>query len=236
MLLVVTATPREAAPLVAALTDVSPTSIHGVAAGCGWLGPVEVTIATTGIGRAATSFVLSRLLLTEPVGVLQVGVGGAFVPSGLAVGDLALATTDTYADLGVRTDAGWIAAEELGFPLVESDGGPIFDTFPCHPAATEAVAAALDIRTGPFITTETVTGTAAVAGELHARHAPLIESMEGAAAAHACTLTGTSFVQLRGASNLVGPRDREAWRLDDAIDAAATAAARALPVIAEVLS
>lgn len=236
MLLVVTATPREAAPLVAALADVSPTAIHGVAAGCGWIGDLEVTVATTGIGRAATAFVLSRLLLTEPDAVVQVGVGGAFAGGDLEVGSVALATSDTYADLGVRTDDGWIDAEGLGFPLIETEAGPVYDTFPCHDPATTAAAALVGAPTGPFVTTETVTGTDDVAAELTARHRALVESMEGAAAAHACTLTGTPFVQLRGVSNVVGRRDRDGWRLDDAIAAAAAATLRVLPTIAEATS
>lgn len=233
MLLVVAATPREAAPLVSSLVDLSPATVHGVAVGVGSIAGIDVALATTGIGRAGCAFVLSRLLLSEPDAVLQVGVGGAF-ESALDVGEVALATTDTYADLGVRTDDGWIGPAQLGFPLVERDGAVHDATFPCHREATAAAASVLGVPTGPFVTLETVTSTDESASDLVARYAPLVESMEGAAVAHVCSLTDTPFVQLRAASNVVGRRDRTAWRLDDAIAAAAEAAHRVLPTIAEV--
>lgn len=46
-----------------------------------------------------------------------------------------------------------------------------------------------------------------------------IESMEGAACHYLALLTGTAFYQIRGISNRVEPRNREAWRVNDAIDA-----------------
>ena len=218
---------------MSSLAGLSPSMVHGVAVGAGVIEGVEVALATTGIGRAGCAFVLSRLLLDEPDAVVQVGVGGAFEAE-LGVGEVALATTDTYADLGVRTDDGWAGPAQLGFPLVERDGEVHDATFACHPEATAAAASVLGVATGPFVTVETVTSSDEGAADLVARYAPLVESMEGAAAAHVCRLTGTPFVQIRAASNIVGLRDRDAWRLDDAIAAAAGAARRVLLTIAEV--
>ena len=61
---------------------------------------------------------------------------------------------------------------------------------------------------------------------------PLVESMEGAAAAHVCALYGVPFLEVRGISNLVGDRDRAAW---DVEGAAARAGARS-PAIAARLT
>ena len=49
--------------------------------------------------------------------------------------------------------------------------------------------------------------------------------MEGAAAAHICTLYGVPFLEIRGISNLVMDRDRGSWRLERAAEVAARAAA-----------
>ncbi|MFN2557259.1 MAG: futalosine hydrolase [Nitriliruptorales bacterium] len=235
VLLVVTATDREAAPLRLALTGARPVSIQGVRADDGLLDDTRVRLAVCGIGRASTAFHLARLLLDRPQAVLQVGVGGAF-PEGPPLGGIALATEDVYADLGVATEEGWLAAEAVGIPLLERGGTRFYNVFPCAPAPTAAAAASLDAPRGRFVTVETVTGSAARAGELARRHRPIVESMEGAAAAHACALDDVPFVQLRAISNVVGPRDRSAWRLDGAVRTAANAASEVAATVLEAVS
>lgn len=229
MLLVVAATDREVTPLRTRLTSSTPHAVAGCEVVDGLLDGAPVRLAVTGLARANTAFHLGRLLLAEPpAAVLQVGVGGTFDPDRAPLGTVALATTDAYGDVGVRTDDGWLTTEDLGFALTpEAAAG----RFACDVGATEAVAGRLGAPRGPFVTVETVTGTDRAAAELRARHDPLVESMEGAAAAHACTLAGVAFVELRGVSNVVGARERGAWRLDDAIEAVTRAALRAAPTV-----
>lgn len=235
MLLVVTATASEAAPLRDALSGPRAAQLHGVPTVDGSLHGLPIRTAVTGVARAATAFTLSRLLLEPPRACLQFGIGGSFDVDRLALTDVAVAQRDTYADLGVRTEDGWLTAEELGFPLVERGGQRWYATFPCHPEASRAVADELGAPLEPFATVETVTGTRAVAAKLLGRTQALVESMEGAAAAHACLAVGVPFVQVRAASNAVGPRDRAGWRLEEAVRAAAAAALRTLPVLHDTL-
>ncbi|MDQ4130882.1 MAG: futalosine hydrolase [Actinomycetota bacterium] len=232
MLLVVTATDREAAPFRTALRGRCPVDVHGVRADDGRIDRHPVRLAVCGIGRASTAFHLARLLLDRPQAVLQFGVAGAF-PDGPPVGGVALATEDVYADLGVATEEGWLPAEALGIPLLERAGVRFYDAFPCASEATAAAAATLDAVSGRFVTVETVTGSAARAQELVRRHRPIAESMEGAAAAHACALDEVPFVQLRAMSNPVGPRDRAGWRLDEAVRTAAEAVPRVTATVLE---
>jgi len=231
VLVIAVATGREAAPLAAELAG-DEREVNGVRVTDGRLGGTPVRLCVTGVGRGSTAFHLGRVLLDAPTALLQVGIGGGF-DAGPDVGEVALAAQDSYADLGAATEAGWLPARELGFPLLERDGAPVWDTFPTHVAATGAAAGALAAPIGPFVTLETVTGTTARAVELSLRHAALVESMEGAAAAHACALAGVPFVELRAVSNRVGPRDRAAWRIDDAIAAAGAAATRVAPIVIE---
>lgn len=235
MLLVITATEREASPLRGALASPHDGTIFGVAACDGRLDLVPVRLAVCGLGRASTAFHLARLLLDRPQAVLQYGVGGAF-PVGPPVGAVALATEDVYADLGVATEQDWLPAGVLGIPLLERGGTRYYDAFPCAAEATAAAAAILDAQTGRFVTVETVTGTATRVNELAHRHGPVAESMEGAAAAHACALDGVPFVQLRAMSNVVGPRDRSAWKLDEAVQTAVDATRRVASTVLEVAS
>lgn len=199
----------------------------------GLLDLVPVRLAVCGVGRASTAFHLARLLLARPQAVLQFGVAGAF-PGGPPLGGVALATEDVYADLGVITEERWLPAEALGIPLLERGQTRYYDAFPCAAEPTAAAAATLDVPTGRFVTVETVTGSAARASELALRHRPVAESMEGAAAAHACALDGVPFVQLRAMSNVVGPRDRATWRMDEAVRTAGKAASHVAGTVLEV--
>ena len=54
------------------------------------------------------------------------------------------------------------------------------------------------------------------------------EGMEGAGVAAAATATGIPFAEVRAISNAVGPRDRDAWRIADALAALGTAVAAVL--------
>jgi futalosine hydrolase len=66
----------------------------------------------------------------------------------------------------------------------------------------------------------TVTGTAERAAVLRRRHPEAVaEAMEGFGVATAATQAALPFAELRTISNPVGPRDRDAWRISDALAA-----------------
>jgi len=74
------------------------------------------------------------------------------------------------------------------------------------------------------LTVSTVTGTAARADDLRQRHPhALAEAMEGFGVASAAAQAGIAFAELRTVSNPIGPRDRAAWRIEDALAALAVA-------------
>ena len=50
-----------------------------------------------------------------------------------------------------------------------------------------------------------------------ARCAPQVESMEGAAFMYACLLRDLPFAQVRAVSNVVEPRNRDAWKMREAV-------------------
>jgi futalosine hydrolase len=71
-----------------------------------------------------------------------------------------------------------------------------------------------------------VTGVRTLGDALHQRFGALCESMEGAAAAHVCALHDVPFLEVRGISNLIEDRNRAAWRIKEAAEAAQTVALR----------
>jgi futalosine hydrolase len=200
-LLVVTSVTAERDAIIAGLTE-----------------PGSVEVCVVGVGPAAAAAATARLLAREPYrAVLSAGIGGGF-DGRVAPGGVAVASETIAADLGAGTPDGFLPLDEMGF-------GPV--RYPADPALFAALQAALpDAVTGPVLTVSTATGNAAATAALRSRYPGAIaEGMEGFGVATAAALSGVPFAELRTISNTVGPRDRAAWRIPQALAALARAAA-----------
>lgn len=154
--------------------------------------------------------------------VLSVGIGGGFQPEA-PVGSLVVADEIVVADLGAETADGFVPVTGLGFGTVSHR--------PPETLVREAVAATGG-RAGTVLTVSTVTGSAERATELRARHPrALAEAMEGFGVAEAAAAHGVPALELRAISNPVGPRDRAAWRIGDALAALTEAFGKLAPVL-----
>ncbi|MNN66526.1 Futalosine hydrolase [compost metagenome] len=80
--------------------------------------------------------------------------------------------------------------------------------------------AGVSVQSGPIVTVTTATGTAATAEAIAGRvPGACAEAMEGFGVATAAEQAGLPVLEIRGISNPVGPRDRSAWRIGDALAA-----------------
>ncbi len=172
-----------------------------VAAG---VGPARAA-ATTGAALAAAA------LSGEPYGlVVSAGIGGGFAPDA-PLGAVVVADAITVADLGAETPDGFVPVTDLGFGTVTH-----------HPPAAlvRAAATATAAVTGTVLTVSTVTGSAARAATLREHHPRAVaEAMEGFGVAEAAAAHGVPVLEVRAISNAVGPRDRAAWRIGEALTA-----------------
>lgn len=213
-LLVVTAVDAERDAILAALDPAAldPAAPHQD-------GPHRVV--TVGVGPAAAAAGTSAELASHPVDVVvSAGIGGGFVP--LSVGDIAVASSVVFADLGAETPDGFAPASSLGFGT---------DTYDVEPALAVALADRTGGHLGTVLTVATVTGTQATADRLAGRFPGAVaEAMEGAGVAAAAARHGVAFAEIRAVSNRVGPRDREAWRIPDALTALGAAVAAVLNI------
>lgn len=220
MLVLTTATPAEAASLASALDAPAETEVDGLLGHRGSLGGVEVAVHDVGVGRAAAAFALSRLLREPPAAVLLLSAGPALPGSGLGEGDLAVATAETYADLGVEADEGLRDVASLGLRLAPGAPG---QTFLADPRLADVLAEA-PARPGPFLSAEALAGSEALAAQRTGRWgAALAETREGAAVAHACLLESVPYAHLRATRGSLGtPAPPEALP-DGLVDAAQSA-------------
>ena len=176
--------------------------------GLGTADGVQVIDGGVGVASAAaaTMAVLARQSFDA---VICAGIGGGF---GLDAPGLALGTASIAADLGADSPEGFVSLDQLGF-------GP--STMECDAALTAELHALLpDAVPGSVLTVTTVTGTAERAQWLRQRHPDAVaEAMEGFGVATAAARAGVPFAEVRTVSNPVGPRDRTAWRIADALAA-----------------
>ncbi|MGW7418448.1 phosphorylase family protein, partial [Streptomyces sp. NPDC054863] len=99
-------------------------------------------------------------------------------------------------------------------------------------ALVRPAARAMGAATGTVLTVSTVTGTAARAAGLRERHpGAAVEAMEGFGVAEAAALFALPVLEIRAVSNAVGPRDRDAWRIGDALAALSDAFGKLRPVL-----
>ncbi|MGW6685703.1 futalosine hydrolase [Streptomyces sp. NPDC054961] len=236
--LIVTAVTAEADSVVAGLSEPTPHPDHTPGPGPrtlpgGYLihrrGDFDVLVAGVGPAAAAAGAATALALAPAPQGpggyglVVSAGIGGGFVPAA-PTGSLVVADAIVAADLGAETPQGFLTVTELGF------GRSVH----LPPAALAARAAeATGALLAPVLTVSTVTGTAARAAGLAALH-PLAgaEAMEGFGVAEAAAAHGLPVLEVRAVSNAVGPRDRAAWRIGDALTALADGFRALGPVLA----
>lgn len=185
----------------------------------------SVDVLAAGVGPAAAAAGTAAALTAAAIGgapyglVVSAGIAGGF-PGVAPVGSVVVADAIVAADLGAATAEGFATVTELGFGRVrhETAGATV--------AAGALRAAGLPVAVGPALTVSTVTGTAERARELAERHpGAAAEGMEGFGVAEAAAAFGVPVLELRAVSNPVGPRDRAAWRIGEALDALAAAVA-----------
>ena len=171
----------------------------------------DVVVVAGGVGAAAVAAATASELARRPFSyAVSAGIGGGF-PDSAKLGDLLAADRIIAADLGAQDGDRFLSLDELGF------GTCVYEAF--------RIPGDVFVR-GDVLTVNTVTGSAERADFLRARHPAAIgEAMEGYGVAVAAARFGVPVAEIRAVSNPVGPRDRNAWRIGEAL-AALTEAAR----------
>jgi futalosine hydrolase len=204
-MLIASATTTEIAPLLAAFGTV-PEGCNGIRhAGH------EIDVLVTGVGMVAMAARCSRAMAeTRYEFALNIGVCGSF-DRALGPATVVHIVSDRIAELGAEDGEHFLTIEELRLPGEAS----FSNTNPPSNAALSALPAVT------AITVNTVHGNAQSIAAAARRFRPQVESMEGAAFMCACLMSSVPFAQVRAVSNAVEPRDRESWRIQEALAALA---------------
>ncbi|GGJ24012.1 futalosine hydrolase [Deinococcus roseus] len=182
-----------------------------------FFGALGLEVAVSGIGAVnAALTTLQAAGASRPDLIINAGIAGAFPGKGLNIGDVALSSQITYACVGAENhDGGFLDLRALGFPLQ----GELFNQLPVWEGAQD-LAQRLGVQTGEMLTLDTVTGTKHTLEKLQNCYPEaLTEGMEGAGVALAGLRLDLPVLEVRGISNMVGPRDRESWNIPLALKA-----------------
>jgi futalosine hydrolase len=235
MILLLAAVPFETELLRRVLAPCEVRRCGGRALYQGTLAGESVALQHSGVGKANAAATTALLLeALRPEAVLCFGCAGAYLGSGLQVGDLVVASEEIYGDEGATVQEGFLDMQALGFPLAEQGGERWFNRFPVdeelltlgHRLVAEGCGSQRVAR-GPLVTVSNCSGTAAAGNALARRTGGLGENMEGAAVAQLCASYAVPFFEVRGISNLVEDRDLSRWNLA----VAATAAQQAVQAV-----
>ncbi len=179
--------------LVAAATELECTQL-----------PSSIRKVVTGVGQVNMAHSLTLAIEQQrPDGIIVVGIGGAYPGSGLSIGDVVCAESETFGDLGVETPDGFLQLTQF-----------LQSTFPLQLFPT---------KRARFVTVATCTGTDELSARIQSRTQGHVENMEGAAAAQIAARYGIPMGEVRGISNLTGHRNLASWKVQEAAAAAQAA-------------
>jgi futalosine hydrolase len=190
----------------------------------------------TGVGPIESAVRLTAFLADRPhavTAVVNMGVAGGYVhpqgQEGPGLLDLYLAETEAFGDLGIcfpdRTE-----------PLPEDLAGKttfLMDRDILARTINICAERGLGVKTGNFVTVAGASATWVRGEMLRGRFKACCENMEGAAVARACAEYSLPVLEIRCISNLVENRDPGRWRLQEACEKAAQAAAVIIQTLME---
>ena len=175
MIALLAAVPEETNLIRAALQDFAQESVNGVTLTSGTISGRKITLAHSGIGKAAAAATAVSLLSScRPEALLLFGCGGAYLGATLALGDLALASGEVFGDEGVATPAGFRNLAETKLAMRRTPER-FYNNWPVdnelHDWAQpllqgHATENKIRLRSGPFVTVSTCTGSTVVATEI----------------------------------------------------------------------
>jgi futalosine hydrolase len=170
-------------------------------------GAHEIDVLITGVGMVATAAWCSRALTQTSYDLaLNLGVCGSF-DEFLEPGTVVNVTSDRLAEMGAEDGDQFLTLVDLDLP-----GETEFVNLD---APSNAEIDAMPAVSG--ITVNTVHGNERSIAAVTGRFMPQVETMEGAAFMSACLMHKVQFAQIRAVSNLIERRNRDAWKMAEAI-------------------
>jgi len=169
-------------------------------------------ILITGIGIPATIYNLQKQLAKNSCDlVIQAGIAGAF-DTDTKLGNVVVIKQDIFADIGIEEKENFTSIFHT--ELINGNEYPYTDGWlvNLNPLLFNPT---FEMVNG--VTVNKVSDSQLQKKQLESCFAPQTESMEGAAFHYVCLQEKIPFIQIRSISNYVGERNKNNWKMTEAI-------------------
>jgi futalosine hydrolase len=164
----------------------------------------------TGVWAVPTVFHLARFV-DEYDFILNIGIAGSY-SSRLMLGQVVNICKDIFGDYGVDDNGKFISLYRAGLmeqsTLIE---GYVMENPWAEKFSIQGLAPVKGVTLG------TASGSENVINRIVSSWNPDVETMEGAAVFYSCLCVGKPFLCIRAISNVVEPRNRSNWKIDEAL-------------------
>ena len=177
---------------------------------------IKINILITGIGIAFTTYKLTKLLLNSEKKynlVLNIGIAGSFNRK-LYLGEVINVVQDEFADLAIENSDGSLLSI-FGTNFANKNEFPFTEGKIKNRVLFNKLVSNLPQKTA--ITVNTTHGSEKSIGLFKEKYKADLESMEGAAVFYVCLKEKTPVLQIRSISNYVEPRNKENWKIKEAV-------------------
>ena len=174
---------------------------------------LEMIYCVTGVGAVSTVFNLSEILHKEKFDiVIQVGIAGSFDKQ-LELGNTVAVEKELLHEMGVFENNHYKTVFEMG--LIDGNTKPFTNSALIN--QDTPLLELTGLKKATAITNNEISTSTTKIKLYSEKYGAEIESMEGAAFHYVAIMKSISFIQLRGISNYVGDRDKNNWKIKEAI-------------------
>lgn len=169
----------------------------------------QADVLITGTGAAPTAYALTkRVNQVDYDLVIQAGIAGSFDHTILPA-TVVVVKKDKFGDLGAIEESGFQSLFQMG--LAGENDYPYRNGWLINDSAWMKET---ELGSVSAITINTITATPEL---FNKEKEDFIETMEGAALHFVCLQEDIPFLQIRSISNYVGDRNKQNWKLEEAI-------------------
>jgi futalosine hydrolase len=175
----------------------------------------SIEFLITGVGMVNTTFELAKALMQNTYDyVINVGIAGSFDRT-INLGEVVWVRKELFSEMGAEDGEEFLSLIQLGLQT--------HDEFPFEWGELKApmlpeINALAQLKQVRGITVNKVHGNEASILKTNMQFSPQIESMEGAAVFYVAMKMNIPCIQIRSISNYVERRNRESWKIKEALE------------------
>lgn len=170
-------------------------------------------VLITGVGVPAVLYHLQkRMQQIEYDLIIQAGIAGTY-NNAFKPGEVVFVKQDTFGDMGMEEKENFVSLFDSG--LTDKNEFPFTGGWLIN---SETMNMPLNLQAVKAITINKVSDSELQKQQYINQFNADIESMEGAALHYVCLQENIPFIQLRSISNFVGERNRDKWKMKEAIE------------------